>query len=365
MKMNFHSLVGIFSLLVATVIAIEKCPPGFVFDFAKGCQPCAPGTFESELSYCHLCDAGTYQPLPGQTRCITCPEGSNSSHGASKCVSCAPDEAMLNDNRCGKCGPGTYYDNSSYFCSECYEGFYKAEEGFGPCLPCPKNGHSGSGASECIICPENQAPMSNGTCMTCSPGQHYDMHSKSCSPCSQDKYMDIPNINTGCYTCAENEYSLSGASRCSRCPSGMFYIKSKGICERCQPGEYYSTYEKKCSLCNYNEFTVGLGEQYCKACMPGSFAFPGSTTCFACPLGTLLLAKTRECGKCPDGYEYRTYDASCVVNRRYRSSSELSREVLPTAEPIWFRKGWPSQTENLENVGVRNPFHLNKNDQAK
>lgn len=328
--------VAFLFLLASCVLASDICPPGFISDYSGGCHPCAPGTYDSGSSFCEQCRAGSFQPLSGQTGCIACPDGSNSSYGAVTCVSCASDEAIINDNTCGKCGPGTYYDNSSYYCAQCYEGFYKAGEGFGPCLPCKRNEHSGDGASECITCPENQAPMSDGTCMSCSPGNYYDVYSKSCSQCDQDTFMDIPNNKRSCYQCAENEYSLPGASQCSRCPTGLFYIKSKARCGSCQSGEYYSTYEKECDRCNYNEFTVGLGEVYCRSCMPGSFAFPGSETCFSCPLGTVLLAETRKCGTCPEGYEYSSYDASCIDYDNYgpSPSAELPGEVLPTAEPF-------------------------------
>lgn len=54
---------------------MHSCTVLLVFVFAADCPPGSYGTMENGVATCNICPRDFYQPNPGQTSCIKCPEG--------------------------------------------------------------------------------------------------------------------------------------------------------------------------------------------------------------------------------------------------------------------------------------------------
>ncbi|KAI0560545.1 protein kinase [Gracilaria domingensis] len=296
--------------LFVTARRRPECPLGSGTGETGSCEICPPGSI-SEHDYCNPCEAGSFQSDAGHTACTPCPPGTFSLGGATSCTPCPQGQALLSDGNCGVCPPGKHYVEYDPFCINCDAGFFKAEAGLGPCLPCEGNFYSANGAASCTECPEKQALFEDGSCSTCPPGQYYEKHLLFCSECHPGTFTDCPNVMTDCFYCGGNSFSTRGATEYIECPRGTVYIASSMSCESCPAGTVYHTHSGECKECEYNHFSRGLGENYCQSCAKNSYARRGAATCFACPFGTVFIAEIDECGNCDERETYSMYGATC------------------------------------------------------
>ncbi|KAI0560163.1 hypothetical protein FGB62_123g011 [Gracilaria domingensis] len=328
--MSFSRLALIFALFFCGALAVPPCETGYHLYADGRCVKCSPG-FRDAGYACQPCNAGTYQPEAGQAECLPCPPNTDSLDEATECISCPEGQALLLTNECGTCPPGKYLGFHS--CDPCSSGFFKAGEGFGPCLPCPRNSHSLPAAAECIACPEGQTIMEDGSCAQCPAGTFYSSYDFRCEDCPTNTYTDSPNIMLGCFTCGGNSFSPPGSAECVDCPAGKVFIESSNSCESCEPGQRYDQNAQICDECSYNRFTVYENEPICRHCMHGTFSRPGSTMCFPCPWGQVYLAETDACGECPIG-EYDSHAARCYSSNYYYYDTPMSEPVeLPISSP--------------------------------
>ena len=158
---------------------------------AGGCSDCFAGSFYSSarsmsdsVNGCDLCGAGRYQPLAGQTSCLSC-------------------EA------------GKYNERTGNFPTTC--------------TLCSPGGWSATGATACLYCPGGSGPVSVGatTCTACAVGS-YSQAGAPCQTCPAGVYAPFGGSDH-CYACAAGKYinmlnwsPTSQDAYCEFCPEGMY-----------------------------------------------------------------------------------------------------------------------------------------------
>jgi hypothetical protein len=134
------------------------------------------------------CDDGHYQPHPGQTTCLVCPEGHSCLNGA---------EAL-------PCLAGTASTSGQANCTACDSGTFSQASGSETCTSCPAGyrcGYAASAASECGI------------------GSYSVGGSSQCTPCPAGTACASNTTETPT-ACTSGNYSLAGSSACTVCPAG-------------------------------------------------------------------------------------------------------------------------------------------------
>ena len=250
---------------------------------------CLPGHYRSSTSInCGVYRTNTYSSSGTTTFCTSCPSGSTSSPGSSRC----------------ECPAGKYWSGS--LCSSCSSGYYSSI-GMESCVRCPSGSSSSSGSSRCNY-PSGQY-WSEGACLTttlsCPAGQYHS--SEYCYNCAANYYSAGGNT-TSCTSCPSGSTSSPGSSRCE-CPTGKYWYS--GSCSNCSSGYYSSIGMESCVRCPEGS-TSAAGSGYCscqagrywsegacKSCIGGSSSPEGALQCIPCPVGSRTL-KEGACS-CPKG----------------------------------------------------------------
>lgn len=204
-----------------------KCPPGYIY-------------FD-EFQECTVCHMNYFKPGEGQDGCIPCPPGSFSLLASAECTKCPKGQALMQNGKCGTCPPGKTYIEYDQVYRDCERGYFKAEEGVGKCLECLPNTFSLTGASKCKTCPDGQRLLRRGKCGRCPPGTYFnnfDLHDASCIRCDKNTFQPFENVRTYCRACAGDTNSLRGATKCTKCPANQD-IMNDGTCGSCPPGSFY------------------------------------------------------------------------------------------------------------------------------
>lgn len=261
-----------------------------------------------------------------------CPGGLSSNTDRTECIKCREGEVAL-DGICGKCPPGQMLQfQGDVQCTECDMSTFKASEGQGPCLPCPRNAFSMAGATKCTTCPEGKAMMKNGKCESCPPGSYRDYYAFRCRKCDQGEFQPYENIRDSCFMCSGDTTSKKGATACVKCPFSEVPMKN-GTCGLCPPGTFYDSHSLDCRKCTVNYYSRGKGiDRVCNMCPRLSYALPGATECFACPAGQALVVKQNkgDCKSCPTGTYYDQNSAECTdCGDESVSRGEAVTPVLP------------------------------------
>lgn len=91
---------------------------------------CLPGTYSSTgLATCEACPIGSYQPLPYQTLCLSCPP-----------LTTTWTEGTIHIEECKEqCIPGSYSETGLQPCIPCDLGYFQAEYGKTSCVMCLGN----------------------------------------------------------------------------------------------------------------------------------------------------------------------------------------------------------------------------------
>lgn len=255
-----------------------KCRLGAVTDRRGNCILCKSGQYmfrrPNGKRLCALCGSKQFQPEAGQTRCLACPRGQFGNKDRAACVECAEGEVLL-DGVCGKCPPGQTLIGDS--CTDCRTGTFKATKGQEPCLDCPRKSFSRFGSAKCITCPEGQALMRNGKCAYCPPGSHYDFFDMGCDVGFQGAFSPDENVRNSCFFCADDSYSMQGASKCTKCRPNERLMRD-GTCGTCPPGTFLDFYNcRKCFQGQYQPYENVLFD--CLDCAGETNSRKGATTC--------------------------------------------------------------------------------------
>jgi len=157
---TFGSRLGLTSQSECSV-----CPAGSRCE-AGSSRPslCETGTFSSAAasSNCTMCDAGTYQDIPGQSACAPCPPGHFCGEGSRIPTPCRPGyysnaTGLSNYLQCLPCTLGSYCPEGSRMPQPCYAGargrsMYLTNQAM--CEACPTPTFSTAGTSHCSLCIE-------------------------------------------------------------------------------------------------------------------------------------------------------------------------------------------------------------------
>ena len=140
---------------VSTQCTKENCPAGYVCDGKGNKEPCPEGTISSGgASRCLSCKPGQYFNMTSGS-CTDCANGTYSPGGtATQCQPCGAGEIPASDKgSCVKCAEGKYKSGVSQ-CSNCAKGTWSNAEGTA-CESCPAGYFCNSGTkTECPNCPE-------------------------------------------------------------------------------------------------------------------------------------------------------------------------------------------------------------------
>lgn len=282
------------------------CPAGSYFKEHEGLRSCA------------LCPKDTYQPNRGQPHCFPCPLSTYSRPGSTSCSDCPLKGPYPNNTRCTACPPGQEYDLFQGVCHPCGIGFYKSLWGYQPCLPCPPNAYSDYGATNCVQCGPNSALMKNGSCASCQPGEYYDSYLRQCHKCDRGSFTSVPNSMQLCHVCAGHSYSFDGASSCVECPPnqalmgngscaacapGYYYDEHLYECEQCPPNHISQGGDiTTCQVCPSGSYSRAASTR-CFYCPPKTALIVGELdACGTCPPATYYDQTTATCERCTFGF---------------------------------------------------------------
>ncbi|KAI0556753.1 protein serine/threonine kinase [Gracilaria domingensis] len=300
------------------------CVPGFIrSQELNECVPCPPGTYQYAYGFdrasegCASCGANEFQPKFGQTECLPCPEGMRPDTDGDRCVPC-------DKFTCGNCPEFHTLPRDRLCVRTAFPTPRSRPDGALEQVLCPGGLGSQVDISTCrfVSCPDGTGVMSDGSCSTCSPGTFYNRTTYECQPCGLHQFMDVENVIDGCFECAEDSFSLPGASECIQCPINQG-LMADGRCATCEAGTFYNETELRCELCPPNTFSRGdvtgslvtSSNLYndCRPCPQNTFSFAGSSTCREdlCARDNAPMIETGECGTCPPGKEYIRALATC------------------------------------------------------
>ncbi|KAL4473928.1 hypothetical protein ABPG74_022792 [Tetrahymena malaccensis] len=280
------------------------------FESQNGCYQCSDGYFLNQNYECDPCDDS----------CLTC-----YSYQQNNCLSCSQPLVLFN-NLCVQNCPLKYYINtlpnntqecvacpsqcitciSQQNCSTCAYGYYKSDK---QCLKCTNNCEICYGVSGlyCQKCQQSYF-LQNSLCVKqCqivdNVGYYMDLASRTCMQCDQQCLQCLNPLSTGCTSCRDGYYLLSGT--CQSCPSNSLqcyydnkqkqilsiqcaipYFLFNGYCKESCPISFYQDFASNtCKLCDRacSKCTGPLNNQ-CQLCYDGYF-YAGQNTCLPCQLG--------------------------------------------------------------------------------
>ena len=224
---------GYFYENKSTLEVCAQCPPGSGKPFGNTlCEPCAPGTYVTNLS-------GV---------CLSCPDNSHSGPNSTSAKSCI-----------------------------CNAGFSGPDGG--PCEPCDPGTFKGdAGSAECTMCPSGQFGVeynatSNETCLLCEAGKWSGGIVRSvCSACPNNTFSEAGSDKSGCICNAG--FTGEDGKDCTACEPGTFKpANGSGACTKCSAGKYNPVYNasrfEDCLECGHGEYQPNSGKERCRSC-PGN-----------------------------------------------------------------------------------------------
>ena len=273
----------------------SPCPPGTYRNTTQtSCHLCAPGSIAPlpGQTSCASCDSGQYAANWGQSICSLCPTGKVSVPSWGNSVGCEP------------CAPGSYQTNG-WLCTSCPKNFYCPGGGsFGfACIP-PQYTNN-IGATACLTCPDwTSYDAVTSSCQPCAPGKFMRFIGQYiCTKCPAGTYLPFSGSNSSsdCKQCPAGKVAINmGTQQCNLCPSPGTTPSSSTHCTPCSPGSY-NTDGGLCMLCPPGTYASGYGLTSCTVCPAGTFqkAPTGGVACQTCPAGSISDGSTGlECLSC-------------------------------------------------------------------
>uniref|UniRef100_A0A8C5V832 Signal peptide, CUB and EGF-like domain-containing protein 1 n=1 Tax=Microcebus murinus TaxID=30608 RepID=A0A8C5V832_MICMU len=166
---------------------------------------------------------------------------------------------VLQDSKCGACGPGTYFSGELSQCVPCVPGTYQDVEGQLSCTPCPSSDGLGlAGARNVSECGGQ-----------CSPGSFSVDGFKPCQACPVGTYQPEPG-RTSCFPCGGGLLTKhEGTASFQDCEAKV----------HCSPGHHYNTSTHRCIRCPVGTYQPEFGQNHCSPLSRHtSTDFDGSTT---------------------------------------------------------------------------------------
>ncbi|CAJ0918182.1 unnamed protein product, partial [Mesorhabditis belari] len=229
------------------------------------CVPCAPGSrFSAEHSECQLCPIGFYQPLNGQSECITCGAGKTTMvEGSTSGEECKDD-----------CPPGHLFDLIVSQCRPCGFGFYQPSGGSFECSAC--------GVGKTTL---TERSTSEDECRDeCPDGEHISS-SGMCQPCPLGTYR-TRGEHKECITCPPGTTTQTTAAirreQCDtpRCVRGQFLVVASRQCQFCPRGTFQDEEQHtSCKLCDPDHTTAAQGATARSQCYSTNQCATGEDNC--------------------------------------------------------------------------------------
>ena len=270
-------------------------PPGFYGIAPNECIGCSKGKFGAKIAVrqedaCELCDAGTFNPNTGQTKCETCPTGKYATMGALVCLRvCSRGQEQIALDACRDCDAGQFSDaDPGAICTQCDDGYFSAAPGSAFCDRCPAGTFSNAEKTACEACPENTFSLGGNI---------------SCSPCNKKERS--PPGSSRCVACEPGYEFLENSHECRPCLPGHERPHSNANCTKCSPG-FVSAAEASPYCGNSTGLSTALCDGRCNKEAQNEESHPGSTEC-VCIKTFLYDNKTTSC-VCPLGH-YRDENA--------------------------------------------------------
>lgn len=271
------------------------------------------------------------ETLSSTSKCIACPQCSNSSYlicnaTYAACVSCT------------QCGIGTYQATAcsgtkDNVCAPCPTGTYCVSIIPTPCPPgtyCPNNGTSSP-----TPCPVGSFCPNNGTTTPtrCQPTSYCPYTGLSASiPCPAGSFCDALGMSNST-PCTAGQFNPStGRSTCQVCDSGTYCPSinttvptpcplgascpdlGMSVPIPCRNGTYNSaTGRTSCTPCAAGTYNPTTNRSACLVCGVGTFmnATGSATPCLACPIGVACSATgTGACAPLPSNAFFTGYGLS-------------------------------------------------------
>ncbi|EWS75296.1 transmembrane protein, putative (macronuclear) [Tetrahymena thermophila SB210] len=295
------------------VSTCSKCAENCLscYSSQNGCYQCSDGFYLNENYECDPCDDS----------CLTC-----FSYKQNNCLSCIQSLVLYNGQCVQQC-PLQYYINqlpnnkkecilcpsqciactSNQNCFTCAYGYYKQDT---QCLMCQNNceicyGLQGMYCQKCRSSYYLQNSLCVQQCQVVNNiGYYMDIASRTCKQCDQSCHECFNPQSTGCKSCRDGYYLLSGI--CYGCPSNSLqcyyddqqkqilaiqcanpYFLFQGFCKKSCPLNFYQDVASNtCKLCNLacSQCTGPLSQQ-CQQCNNGYF-YAGQNTCLPCQQGS-------------------------------------------------------------------------------
>ena len=222
-----------------------KCVAGYTLYEAEGKQECIDCKLAANDEKCGRCPLGKYFNTTS-FKCENCRENCGRCTTGDNCYLCSGDYALETPSdpksKCVKianCQSGHYYGNH---CELCEEGFYVSE---GKCKACSEN---------CARC------IDENTCVECKQGS-----TLSGNKCEKDEYCIRSSDLMGCIECKEGWY-LGDNGKCQQCAKQCKSCLNSTYCFRCAENYFFNDV-KKGDCKEMDKQTCSVSDQYgCLQC---------------------------------------------------------------------------------------------------
>lgn len=316
---------------VSSFESAPACARGLYTLGDTGCLSCPRGTQSSDLasSYCAPCPDSTYSAAEASLSCTNCTSAGcglgeyKHSCGAGSAGTCSP---------CPLCPAGTRRTGCGGFsmgtCEPCPSApavnqYYSSECTISPCtnsLPAGQYwNQSGWGSPTCLSAPCANKPLnsyytaSENFGPTCGYACLDGHETSSCTPCAQGYFSRHPST-PACAPCAAGTFSPSNASSsCFGCSPGTIApSQGSSACSPCNPGYFNpSALATQCFQCPSGSVSPRSSPN-CTSCQAGSFANASEPSrCYPCPTGRYSAPASFFCSACPAGAFTPTNTGPC------------------------------------------------------
>ncbi|XP_041364067.1 uncharacterized protein LOC121379488 [Gigantopelta aegis] len=330
-----------------TFLPCKPCPSEFITKQTGSksladctVKNCSAGTYLDEQSNtCVPCSVGFYQPDSWQTECVQCLPGTSTKDvqatSSTDCILVCPAGSQVQS---GTCQP-------------CPVGFYKHQDGFLPCTPCPgefRTATSGAkSADDCNIvgCSPGSYLHVNNSCLPCPTGEYQpNKWQDSCTPCNSGSTTSTQgSVNASqCVVICDDGLGYNAAiDSCKSCDIGFYRNKTTDgpLCKPCpadkisqigavnladcdianctRPGQYRNIMTNRCEDCPIGSYQNQKWMEQCVPCQKGLTtkitAATSSSDCYRdCPSGQQVIELTNVCTACLKGtYRKRLSTWTC------------------------------------------------------